>query len=193
MLAVDTMPTQHWPLLSFAMGLAVVDAGRSVGAPLLLKWPNDVIVNDHTSLIGYRKLAGILAESAVVGGHTRVVVGVGVNMFRPSSLDPKLGPEAVPTWLSDHVDAISADEFTATVLQSFDVALRQLHDGAPTFLSRYQSECATLGQAVRVELGDGQLLGTATAVDDEGRLIVMTADGQKHVVSAGDVIHVRPT
>jgi BirA family biotin operon repressor/biotin-[acetyl-CoA-carboxylase] ligase len=34
--------------------------------------------------------------------------------------------------------------------------------------------------------------GRATAVDDDGRLHVLAPDGDTTVVSAGDVVHVRP-
>jgi BirA family biotin operon repressor/biotin-[acetyl-CoA-carboxylase] ligase len=49
----------------------------------------------------------------------------------------------------------------------------------------------TVGRQVRVSLPDGSdLTGTATTVDDDGRLVVRSADGERRV-SAGDVRHVR--
>ena len=52
----------------------------------------------------------------------------------------------------------------------------------------YRALCATLGSAVRVELPGGTCgrPGTATGVDDSGRLVV---DGTAY--SAGDVVHLR--
>ena len=35
------------------------------------------------------------------------------------------------------------------------------------------------------------LTGEATDVDGDGQLVVRTADGARHRVSAGDVLHVR--
>ena len=54
-----------------ACRLATVDACRRfTGAPLALKWPNDVLLDD-------RKLAGVLAQRTADGS---VVVGIGVNV-----------------------------------------------------------------------------------------------------------------
>jgi BirA family biotin operon repressor/biotin-[acetyl-CoA-carboxylase] ligase len=51
--------------------------------------------------------------------------------------------------------------------------------------------CETIGRPVRVELPSGSpLLGTATAIDQEGRLIVET-NTRVTAVAAGDVTHLR--
>lgn len=58
----------------------------------------------------------------------------------------------------------------------------------------YVAGCATLGRAVRAELpGGGELRGTAVALDGEGRLVIEEADGVRHPVGAGDIVHLRAT
>jgi BirA family biotin operon repressor/biotin-[acetyl-CoA-carboxylase] ligase len=52
---------------------------------------------------------------------------------------------------------------------------------------------ATLGRDVRVELAREAFAGTATAMTDEGYLVVTLADGTERVVTAGDVVHLRPS
>lgn len=55
----------------------------------------------------------------------------------------------------------------------------------------YAAGCATLGREVRAELPGGrELVGTAVGVDDDGRLVLATADGEQ-AVGAGDVVHIR--
>jgi BirA family biotin operon repressor/biotin-[acetyl-CoA-carboxylase] ligase len=50
----------------------------------------------------------------------------------------------------------------------------------------------TIGSEVRVVLpGDRKLIGTARAIDREGRLII-DCGGESVAVSAGDVFHLRP-
>ena len=74
----------HLNLVNAAAGIAASDACNEVaGFRPLLKWPNDVVVDD-------RKLAGILAE--VVG--QAVVVGIGLNVNWPSPLPPELADTA---------------------------------------------------------------------------------------------------
>jgi hypothetical protein len=45
---------------------------------------------------------------------------------------------------------------------------------------------------VRVVQADGELVGRATAVADDGSLAVATAGRGEVTVSAGDVVHLRP-
>jgi BirA family biotin operon repressor/biotin-[acetyl-CoA-carboxylase] ligase len=63
--------------------------------------------------------------------------------------------------------------------------------GRRTLLDEVRSRCATLGQQVRVSLPNEDLIGVACAIDDAGHLVVETEPGRR-LVSAGDVVHLRP-
>src|SRR5438045_1307719 len=55
------LPPGDVPAVTLAIGIAVCDVARTLGAPVGLKWPNDVVAADpDTGRI--RKLAGILVE-----------------------------------------------------------------------------------------------------------------------------------
>ena len=57
----------------------------------------------------------------------------------------------------------------------------------------YRDRLATLGRRVRVEqVGGGALVGEATAVADDGALVVRDDAGSEHTVTVGDVVHLRP-
>ena len=59
-------------------------------------------------------------------------------------------------------------------------------------LAAYRRAARRSGRPVRVLLpGGGELTGEATTVDPDGQLVIRTADGADHRVSAGDVLHVR--
>ncbi len=52
---------------------------------LKLKWPNDIMIDD-------RKVCGILAESRTMGDNTKVVLGIGLNLFSNNhKFDFKIG------------------------------------------------------------------------------------------------------
>jgi BirA family biotin operon repressor/biotin-[acetyl-CoA-carboxylase] ligase len=66
------------------------------------------------------------------------------------------------------------------------------YDALPADIGpRYRDALATLGRAVRVELGDGIVEATATDVDPDGRLVVVDRCGLTHRIDAGDVVHLR--
>ena len=109
---------------------------------------------------------------------------------------PALGPEAVPTWFDDHAPLGSAESLTADVLRSFErfAALLMVDDGA--FVSQYRESCSTSGQAVAADLGTSRITGVAVGVDSSGHLLIDESSRSgpvRHVLSAGDVVHLRPT
>jgi BirA family biotin operon repressor/biotin-[acetyl-CoA-carboxylase] ligase len=162
-------PSRYY-LLTAAAGVAAREACQRVGGFVPdLKWPNDL-------LVGERKLAGILAEAT----GQAVVVGMGLNVHSA----PRGG-----AWADEAAGRrIDRSELLAAWLSGLDHHLRDW-DG---LLSAYRRACATIGQAVAVELAGGRMVGTAEAIDDDGRLVVRDAGGARVAVASGDVIHVRP-
>jgi BirA family biotin operon repressor/biotin-[acetyl-CoA-carboxylase] ligase len=154
--------------LTRAVGVAAVEA-IAARTPLrpVLKWPNDVLLDD-------RKLAGILAHLAPDGS---VVVGLGVNVGWAPEGAASLGAATDPATLLDDV------------LGRLDVALAMSHDELD---ERYRSMLATLGRSVRVELTSGELIGRAIGVDPDGRLVVLDDCSVSHRIDVGDVVHLRP-
>ena len=154
--------------LTQRVGLAAVAAARSVaGVEAALKWPNDVLVGDE-------KLAGVLAQSAIMGDRRVVVVGIGVNVGWAPPGAARLG------------EGIDPLQVLAAMLRSFD---EQPVDVWP----EYRAHLATIGHSVRVELAAGQVEGRALDVERDGRLVVLDECGITHRFDVGDVVHLRPT
>jgi BirA family biotin operon repressor/biotin-[acetyl-CoA-carboxylase] ligase len=167
------------PLLT---GLAVRHAVEEVaGLATSLKWPNDVLVPAD----GDRKLAGILCEWSPEG----VVVGTGLNV--------DTAREDLPLDTATSLRAAGApDVDRATLLTAYLRHLARLlrDDTGPggEVRAEYVRACGTIGREVEVHEPGGRVRsGTATGVDDDGRLTVRTAAGSTVAVSAGDVVHVR--
>ncbi|MEV8373652.1 biotin--[acetyl-CoA-carboxylase] ligase [Kribbella sp. NPDC056861] len=178
------VPAHRWPWLGLLVPLAVASAVRQVGEiPAQVKWPNDVLVDD-------RKLAGILLER--IDGPA-AVVGIGLNVTlkadeRPTEVATSMALEGAAT--TDRATVLTAVlRELATRYQAWVEA-----DGDPeVILPDYRELSATFGRQVRVELPNGVFLeGTASDLDSDGRLIVLTADGP-HTLAAGDVTHLRAT
>jgi BirA family biotin operon repressor/biotin-[acetyl-CoA-carboxylase] ligase len=178
------IPAHRWPWLGLLVPLAVASAVRRVGEiPAQVKWPNDVLVED-------RKLAGILLER--VDGPA-AVVGIGLNVSltaaeRPTDVATSLALEGAAT--TDRSTVLTAVlRELATRYQAWVQA-----DGDPeVILPDYRELSATFGRQVRVELPGGVFIeGTASELDADGRLVVLTADGPR-ALAAGDVTHLRAT
>jgi len=176
----------HLNLVNAAAGIAASDACNEVaGFRPLLKWPNDVVVDD-------RKLAGILAE--VVG--QAVVVGIGLNVNWPSPLPPELADTATAANLvaGREVDRVA---LFVRLLERLDEHYGALCEpgGWRGVLLNYRRLCATLGRQVRVELpGDELVEGKAVEVAVDGHLLVEVDGGRAlRRIGVGDVVHLRPT
>lgn len=188
-LAVDQL---H--LCSVAVALSAAEAcRRAAGLEPELKWPNDL-------LVGERKLAGILAESAPVpsGGRRAVVVGLGLNVAWPPPEGETRG-EPVPAELRSIATSIwretaarpDARSLLDLVLADLEHRLVDLDDvaGRHRLAHEYRSRCSTLGRAVRVVQADGEIRGTAMDITPEGHLLV-DVGACFSTVTAGDVVHV---
>lgn len=166
-----------------AVALSVIDACAVVAnVQASAKWPNDVMVGDA-------KLAGILAQRTTLPTEDgRIVVGCGVNLNGALRLREVFGEAA--TSLDAHTQApISLEMFE-------DAYLRALHErlSRPAWLlDAFRSRCTTIGQLVRIDLGVEEIVGVATAINDDGSLCVQSDDVDVvRNVFAGDVVHLRP-
>jgi BirA family biotin operon repressor/biotin-[acetyl-CoA-carboxylase] ligase len=151
-----------------------------------LKWPNDL-------LSGGRKLAGVLAEGVAAPDDpsrlAAVVVGIGLNVgWEPPPPQVAAGATTLEELAGHPVDR-------EALLRAFLGALApllELWTSAPEQLhQRYRSALTTLGQAVRVTMADREVEGEAVDVTADGALVVRVGDSEL-VVSAGDVVHLRP-
>lgn len=185
------VPVDRWPWLPLLAGVAVVEAVRrsapDVAAGVALKWPNDVLCADRR---GDRKLAGVLLERVEAGGRAAAVVGLGLNVSQAADELP------VGTATSLALEGVTVERTSLLLALGDELAARvaawAAAGGEPDGVrSSYLPLCRTLGRQVRVQLpGQGTLEGEAVDVDRDGRLVVRTAEGERHV-GAGDVVHVR--
>jgi BirA family transcriptional regulator, biotin operon repressor / biotin---[acetyl-CoA-carboxylase] ligase len=174
-------PLEERHLALVAAALAAVDAVEaSCGFRPRLKWPNDLVVAD-------RKLAGILAEAT----SGAVVVGMGLNV-EWDAFPPELA--ATATACNREGRAVPRDVLLVAWLRELDRRLEALERGGPeTLRADHVAASATLGRRVSIERAVDTLVGEAVALTGLGHLVVKTGDGGEHIVSAGDVIHLRPT
>jgi BirA family transcriptional regulator, biotin operon repressor / biotin---[acetyl-CoA-carboxylase] ligase len=166
------------PPLSLVVGLAVRDSIARVLSDELVrvKWPNDV-------LVGEKKIAGILIESAVAGSKVdHLVVGIGINVHARS----------FPADLAEIATSIALEggradrsELLADVLAGIDRDIEHVaHRGLGLVHARLSEHDAL--QAATVETTDG-VRGVACGIDLEGRLRVRRPDGTTSTVNAGEV------
>jgi BirA family biotin operon repressor/biotin-[acetyl-CoA-carboxylase] ligase len=180
------------PPLSLVCGLAVRDAVAKAmgddGERVLVKWPNDVVIADPTRA-GFRKVAGILVESALTGSNVEhVIVGIGVNVHT-RDFPQELG--AIATSIArESSSRPDRGEILADILAALERDIEPAaHRGLAGVVGRLVAHDALSGRTVESE--DGSVGGVGAGIDVDGRLLVRRADGVVTKVASGEM-RVRP-
>jgi BirA family biotin operon repressor/biotin-[acetyl-CoA-carboxylase] ligase len=177
LLLTDPAPPERCPELSFVAALALHDAigGRIPGlaARLVLKWPNDLLIDRN-------KFAGILVE----GEGAAVAIGIGVNCVHH--------PDHTETPATDLASAgvrTSPESLFAPLSGAMAARVAQWNRGAGFAAVRadWLARAAGVGKPIRVNSGEVELSGLFDGIDEAGRLVLRLADGTIQAVAAGDV------
>lgn len=172
-------PAPASPALFAALAsLAVARALDGLGCGgARLKWPNDVELDGL-------KVAGVLAHATSDGSGGSLVLGIGVNVHQRST---ELPPQIRDTATSLALVRLPVDRLA--LLARLSAELDRLED-APAFLAaraEWEDRSSVIGEAVDVNVpGHAPFAGTATAMDEEGALLVRTGSGVERVI-AGEV------
>ena len=171
-------PAPVAPALFAALaGVAVARALATLGCEgASLKWPNDVELDG-------RKLAGALAHATSDGGGGLLVLGIGVNVHQHASDFPA---DLRASATSCAIAGASVDRVALLARITRELDRLAGGDQRAAALDEWRARSSVLGRAVRVTLEGRAFEGTATAIDDDGALLVRTPAGTERVV-AGDV------
>ena len=158
--------------LSLAAGLALVEAVDVAvpGQPLLLKWPNDLLLSG-------KKLAGTLLERS--GG--RIAVGFGVNLAEAPRLTDRqsasLGGKVLP------------EAFAPLLAASFARLLELWRQSPPAMLAQaWLARAHPIGTRLAVHSSALETVsGTFDGIEPDGALRLRLDDGRIEIVRAGDV------
>jgi BirA family biotin operon repressor/biotin-[acetyl-CoA-carboxylase] ligase len=165
--------------MTLAIGIGVCDAALAVGAPVCLKWPNDI-------LVGTRKLGGILVETQSQGARVEaVIVGIGVNLRGTPPV------EGAITLAEAAAGAPDREGFLALLLAHVERWVdRYVAVGLEAIVPAWQQRMAH-GLAARATVDGEVITGEMTGLDRDGALLVRDGDGRVHSVRSGDVQVVR--
>ncbi len=171
-------PAIDIPQLSLVAGLAVVEGIRKlVPVHPSIRWPNDILVN-------HQKLAGILVE----GRAGAVIVGIGVNVATaPSELpDTAVSLSALVTRCPHPHQVTGAlwRRFSAW----YDIWTKQ---GFAPVREALRPWMGLFGQVVYLTAGTQTFEGTATDLDEHGRLVVRLDSGILRSFDVGEVTLLR--
>lgn len=161
------------------LALVAANATHAVIAPLCsgvarIKWPNDIMVDGA-------KISGMLLERS----KNVVVIGIGINVAsHPDHLDRPV----TSLFQQGAIDVTAADLF-AQLQASFGRWLKIWRtQGLAPIIAHWRANAHVRGAMLRVTGPDGtEMTGAFETLDDDGGLILRLANGDHHVIHAGDV------
>lgn len=167
-------------VLTCLSAVAVFDTITSFDLPCGIKWVNDLYLNG-------KKVCGILVEGAAKpnGSLAYAVAGIGVNLFAPT--------DGFPASIADKAGNVFEcepnDELRKLFLKRLLLRFKFYYDQLPvlSFSETYRRNQICLGKSVLFSVPEGMLRGTATAIDEQFRLVVET-DGKQYALDRGDVV-----
>lgn len=173
------------PWLSLVSGLALRDSLAPAGRfPLWIKWPNDLVVAATSRSPAPRKLAGILVDVLVgLPRGLRAVVGVGLNVRRPSSSPPPGLQERMAFLAEETGGSMEPRELLPTVLSALHRAGEDLLD--PEALPRIPGRLAPSLWGLGSEVSGPEGSGTFVGVDASGAARIRLVQGETRSVLPG--------
>lgn len=136
-----------------------------------IKWVNDLFYNG-------RKFCGILSER--VGNY--IIVGIGINCnASQADFPPELGAIAgsIPLY------GITKNELIAEIFNNLRAYLSQ---DFTAIITEYRNRSLMAGKRITYYKNNIEVFAIAIGIDDEGRLLVKTDNGDIHQLSSGEVI-----
>ena len=142
-----------------------------------IKWVNDLYLDG-------KKLAGILAKASLdeMGGIKYAIIGIGINI-----LDTPLPDEIKDIATSLEAAGggrIDRNILAATIAENFFLALG---DSRESLIKEYKSTSLVLGKRVRVIKSDEEYYAEATDITERGELVLTLDNGEKEILSTGEV------
>ncbi len=178
--SVEGEPVKNLPLIPLAAGIAAIDALEDAGGKQpLLKWPNDLMVND-------RKLGGILCETPDISVRPIIaVVGLGLNTGVVDFPDELCGIAIDMAAVADRVPPLPlvAARWVAEV-ESWNERIGK--GGRADLVRAWRERAEAFGRMVRV----GEVEGRTVDLNERGQLLIEKNDGAVVAVPGGMVEYI---
>ncbi len=175
----------HLKNLTQYMSIVLCGVLQNYNVEAELKWPNDVLVKGE-------KIAGLLGEANFRNERfIGYVLGVGINLNM--SLQDLVDIDQPATSLNLLIEKnVDRDIFLSQLLERFFKGYREfLKVGFPLIRKNYIERSSFLSKKITVVTFEETIIGTAIEFTDNGSLVLCTGDGEKRILTVGDIVKIK--
>ena len=168
--------------LSLAGSIGVARALSAAGAPVSVKWPNDIVI------AGVGKIAGLLTE--VREEDERIIIGVGINLHNDGHVLNSAGAGVTPTFLADHAGSFERNALLAEVVRLLASYIAKYDCSGFASMRNDWLSVSThkFGDQVTISLPNGdQMVGKFTSVSNCGELLA-TCHNKNRTFSSAEIV-----
>ena len=171
-------PAGEHPQLSLVTGLSVAEAIQELTRlPPAIRWPNDLMIHG-------RKVCGILVEAA----SGAVIVGIGINV----TTDPDKLPPTATSLSAAGPEECDPLQLTGVLCHRFEAWYDAwTREGFAPIRAALRPWMGFFGRPIRLTAGTALMEGTATDLDEAGRLLVRFDSGMIRAFEMGEVTILR--
>ncbi|MDX1917243.1 MAG: biotin--[acetyl-CoA-carboxylase] ligase [Rickettsiaceae bacterium] len=180
------VPTTHdldaMAQLSFVTSLALENAISSLlkmyntDGLIQLKWPNDILLNDH-------KIAGILLETGGLNNNF-IVIGVGVNICR----SPLIADKKITDLYKEGLVSAEKNEIMNRFMSNFSILYANwLEEGFLPIRDKWLKKAKGIGKIISINTGSSRISGKFLDIDFKGQARIGVSSGQVHSVNTGEI------
>ncbi|MFQ5715645.1 MAG: biotin--[acetyl-CoA-carboxylase] ligase [Nitrospinales bacterium] len=174
-------PPQQLSPITLMAGVASVLAldGFSKIKPTL-KWPNDILING-------RKLGGLLCECCLSSDDSKgLIIGIGINVNHTEF--PGALAQTATSLRMENGAPVDRVALIRSLIAHLDREYASFILEGPLPVVRKWSDCTTMfGKTVTLTRGGTVIRGTATQLDEQGRLGVLTEKNEEVFFCGGEV------
>lgn len=166
---------------ALATSSAITTAVPACENRLLIKWPNDIVINKD-------KLAGILIElRAESNGFCDAIIGIGINVNMPYAHEKDIN-QSWSSLLNATGHYYDRNHLCAILINTLmDYLEKFVTYGLCAFLKEWQSKDLLLNQTVSLISSQGIHTGVCMGINPQGHLLLKHSDNLIHAYSSGDV------
>lgn len=169
------------PQLTLLAAVAIVEAIREqTGLPVMIKWPNDLLLNG-------KKICGILTElNAESDCINYLIIGIGINVNTPAF--PEELNSIATSLAMEKKESVQRVALIQNLLERLEeLYFLYLEEGFAPIKSRWESYAISIGKRVTIRQLSGSMTGLALGIDDTGVLLVQKDDGGLEKIYSADI------
>jgi BirA family biotin operon repressor/biotin-[acetyl-CoA-carboxylase] ligase len=162
---------------------AVFNALKNLNISALIKWPNDLVINN-------KKACGILTEmSAELNKIHYLIMGIGINVNIDEEDFPSEMRDIATSLKSSFGKIVDRKALIADILNNFELLYTDFIQSSSieSSVEICRKNSIFIGKEVRIIKFDKEVIAKAIDLDSEGQLVIQHSDGKIETVFSGEI------